>query len=518
MRRCIAALLTALMLLSLSGCTNWDEKLYTDDPLGELSKYYENDEDEEPPALTAFTLPYLSGESLDPVTCGDGVRLTLSPLLYEPLYRLNPSFEAERVLAQSESYDPESFTYTIQLRSGVRFSDGSALTAQDVADTLTRALTSARYSARLVDVAEIRAVGGSTVSIRLTRDRRTLTSLLDIPIVKSGTEGDTFPVGTGPYAKADEQESLCRNGLWWRAAILPFEEIQLRGYKSEEAAAYAFSSNDIHLLAYDMTGTQTDVASTSGSCTDADTTILQFLGFNTNRRLFQDEDLRRAISMTVNRATIVSAYMVGHGAEAQFPINPASSLYPQTLEQTYTAEACAAAMEAVGMADGQWYYNMTLLVNSESSFKVMAAQEVATALEQYDFKVTVKALPWEQYLAALAEGSFDMYYGECKLTADWDITPLVGTGGSLNYGGYSDQILDIQLAACLTADDDHRAEAMETLCRRLQVYAPIIPVCFKRTSVLLPYDAVDTITPTAADPFYGFEHWTVHWGTSEKTE
>lgn len=518
MKRCIAALLATLMLLPLTGCSNWDEELYADDPLGELSKYYETNEDDAPPALTVFTLPYLSGESLDPVTCGDGVRLTLSTLLYEPLYRLTPTFETERVLAQSESYDPESFTYTIQLRSGVRFSDGSALTAQDVADTLERALTSARYSARLVDVTEIRAVGSSTVTIHLSRDRRTLTSLLDIPIVKSGTETENFPTGTGPYVKRDGEELLCQNDNWWQTVTLPFEEIQLRGYKSEEAAAYAFSSNDIHLLAYDMTSTQTDVASTSGSCTDTDTTILQFLGFNTNRRLFQDENVRRAISMTVNRSTIVSAYMVGHGTETQFPINPASALYPQTLEQSYTAEECTAAMEAVGMADGEWYYNMTLLVNSESSFKMSAAQEIAAALEQYDFKVTIKALPWEQYLAALAEGSFDMYYGECKLTADWDITPLVGTGGSLNYGGYSDQILDIQLAVCLTADEAHRAEALEALCRRLQVYTPIIPICFKRTSVLLPYDLVDTITPTAADPFYGFEHWTVHWGTAENNE
>lgn len=514
MKRCIAALLAALMLLPLVGCSNWDEELYADDPLSELSKYYAKDEEEETPVPTTFTLPCLSGESVDPITCGDGVCLTLSALLYEPLYRLTPEFETERVLARSESYDAESFTYTIQLRSGVRFSDGTSLTAQDVADTLTRAMTSARYAARLVDVVDVRAVDSSTLTIRLSSDRRTLTSLLDIPIVKSGTETVDFPTGTGPYAKVDGQDTLRQNENWWRSVTLPFDEIDLLAYKNEEAAAYGFAANDVHLLAYDMTGTESDVASTSGSCTDTDTTILQFLGFNTNRRLFQDENVRRAISMTVNRTTIVSAYMVGHGVETQFPINPASALYPQSLEQSYTAEDCTAAMEAVGMADGEWYYNMTLLVNSESSFKMAAVQEIAAALEQYDFKVTIKALPWEQYLTALAEGSFDMYYGECKLTADWDITQLVGTGGTLNYGGYSDQILDIQLAACLSADEERRGETLEALCRRLQTYAPIIPVCFKRTSVLLPYDLVDTITPTATDPFYGLENWTVHW-TSE---
>ena len=41
MKRILALLLAALTLLSLSGCTNWDENTYTDDPLGELSKNYQ---------------------------------------------------------------------------------------------------------------------------------------------------------------------------------------------------------------------------------------------------------------------------------------------------------------------------------------------------------------------------------------------------------------------------------------------------------------------------------------------
>mgnify|MGYP000771409618 CR=1 FL=1 len=100
----------------------------------------------------------------------------------------------------------------------------------------------------------------------------------------------------------------------------------------QEAAAYAFSSHDVHLLAYDMTGSRGDVASTSGSYTDADTTILQFLGFNHSRSLFQKAEMRLAISMAMDRATYVSAYLMGHGEETQFPVSPVSSLYPQALE------------------------------------------------------------------------------------------------------------------------------------------------------------------------------------------
>ena len=382
-RRIAALLLAALSLLSLSGCANWDEGTYTDNPLGELSQYYQTDTVEETPALTAFALPYLSGETLDPITCGDGIQLTLTTLLYEPLYRLSPQFETERVLAQSENYDPESFTYTIRLRGGVHFSDGTALTAQDVAVTLLRAQQSSRYAARLADVTAIKATGSDTVTIQLAQDRRDFTALLDIPIVKAGTENDPFPTGTGPYTKSGSAELLARNSHWWRSVTLPFDQINLLSYKSQEAAAYAFSSHDVHLLAYDMTGSRGDVASTSGSYTDADTTILQFLGFNHSRSLFQKAEMRLAISMAMDRATYVSAYLMGHGEETQFPVSPVSSLYPQALEQTYTADDCAAAMAELSMADGEWIYSMTLLVNNENSFRVAIAQEIAKALGQY---------------------------------------------------------------------------------------------------------------------------------------
>ena len=92
----------------------------------------------------------------------------------------------------------------------------------------------------------------------------------------------------------------------------------------------------------------------------------------------------------------------------------------------------------------------------------------------------------------------------------------MGTGGSLNYGGFSDLTVDSLLNSCLTTDESGRSDALKALCRQLQSEMPIIPICFKRTSVLLPYDAVDAITPTAADPFYRLENWRIHWGTEKK--
>ena len=164
-------------------------------------------------------------------------------------------------------------------------------------------------------------------------------------------------------------------------------------------------------------------------------------------------------------------------------------------------------MAEAGFASGSTR-TATLLVNSENSFKVSAAEQIAQALSAFDLKVEVQALPWEAYSAALAAGSFDLYYAEVKLTADWDLTPLLATGGTLNYGGWSNAQTDHLLAAYAGASD--RSAALKALCAHLRQQSPILPVCFKSTSVLVQTDVVEGLNPTMTNPFYDFTSCTVH--------
>ena len=70
----------------------------------------------EPTQISDFTLPYLSGQTFDPVTCIDGVQQTVGALLYEPLFTLDNSFAPQPVLCASYTYDAEALTYTLTLR------------------------------------------------------------------------------------------------------------------------------------------------------------------------------------------------------------------------------------------------------------------------------------------------------------------------------------------------------------------------------------------------------------------
>ena len=209
---------------------------------------------------------------------------------------------------------------------------------------------------------------------------------------------------------------------------------------------------------------------------------------------------------------MVNACLAGHAVAAQFPINPASPLYPASLETDTSSAAVQKALTELSLTDGEDKYKLRLLVNSENSFKVAAAENIALTLNRYDFEVTVEVLDWEEYLYAISVGDYDLYYGECKLGSDWDLTALLSEEGILNYGGYVNPETESLLLETKRAEEAERTAAMEALCRHLQELAPIIPLGFKQVDLLLPQGTVEAVTPTAANPFYGLEHWQVHWG------
>ena len=156
-KRLLCLLLALCALLSLLGCSGGDADADSNQVYNELADYYQQKEKEKDISISSFSLPYLQGLTLDPITCGDGTQQDIGRLLYEGLVELDLQMQPQPALAESWSYDTASYTWTITLRSGVTFSDGAAFTADHAVATLRRAKDSARYGGRLSQMASLRA-------------------------------------------------------------------------------------------------------------------------------------------------------------------------------------------------------------------------------------------------------------------------------------------------------------------------------------------------------------------------
>lgn len=130
-----------------------------------------------------------------------------------------------------------------------------------MAATLNRARNSERYGTRLAQVASVKAAD-SAVTVTLSTPNTNLPALLDIPIVKAGTQNDSVPVGTGPYrfVSDDTGTYLAANEHWWQGSKQPVSRIALLSAQDPDILLYQFSSHETQLMTADLTGSSPSVS------------------------------------------------------------------------------------------------------------------------------------------------------------------------------------------------------------------------------------------------------------------
>lgn len=511
MRRPACLLLSLLLLFSLSACGG-DTAQPGASPSADSSGE---------PAAMEFSLPRTAA-TLHPILGTDRTNLTLAPLLWEGLFALDNTFTPQNVLCESFTASADKLVWTFTLRAGITFSDGSALTATDAAQSLQLAMQAGtRYAQRLSGVRSVSASDARTLTVTLAAPNGNLPALLDIPIVK-GT-GDP-PLGTGPYVLKSQGDSasLERRADWWQNAALPYASISLKTVDGADNLIYAFDTRDVSLVATDLTGTNALGYSTGYEAWDCPTTTMLFVGFNAAKGACSDAMVRQALSRSFDRTTVATALFARHAVPAVLPVSPASSLYDTALaaELDYSTEAAAGILTQAGYAqtngilrkDGK-KLSLTFLVNSESSFKVSAADYLAGELGKLGVDVDLKKLSWADYEQELRAGNFDLYLGETMLTADFNLSALITWGGALNFGSYGSPDTTAFLSAFLAAGADTRTQAASALYRKLGADAPFAVLGFKNASVLTQWGTVSGLSPTQNDPFHDLSAWNQAGGT-----
>ena len=455
------------------------------------------------PALP-FTLPFYPDYSLHPALAENRANMALSSLLYEGLFTLDDTFTPKPVLCQSHSVSEDGLTWTFVLRQGVTFSDGTPLTGEVAAQALNTALgAGSRFAGR---VSGLRAITGSqtSVTVTLTSPNGALPALLDIPISK---DAGTRPAGTGPYrlTQSGNQYALTARADWWQGQDGRFDTIHLFAIQQADDLIAAFDSGDVTLLEADLTGTNTLGYSGSYEVWDYNTSDFLYLGFNTAKGYCRDAAARQAISRGIDRNSITTIPYARHALPTSLPIHPDSTLYDQELadQAGYAPEVLAEFLRTNAAPKAP----LKLLVNSENSAKSAAADYIAYQLQAAGLPVTVQKLPWDSFTAALRVGNFDLYLGEVRLTADFDLTALLSSGGSLNYSRWQDGQTDQLLAALRAAGSDTRPAAARALYQSLFQQSPITPVCFKYGCVLTQWGRLTGLNPRQGDLFYGLNEW-----------
>lgn len=570
-----ALLLSAALLLSLCACGKKDNPADRSTDPGSSASTSAPLEEEDAPVRQAeeekaypFGLGYFKNLGLNPYTCDNAQNQSIMGLLYEPLFELDQSFEAKPCLAQSitaktktvqrvveekknksqtTSYDSEEpqkvktktvpvTDVTVKLRSGVHFSDGSTVRADDVEYSLRRAgAKGSVYRSRLSGLTGLTTKGNNTVKFTLDGGNANVAELLDIPIIKKGQGDKQFPIGSGPYVvklnKKGKPVRLEARSDWWRLGeeyevalskgvnlsgdksgggvvtrtiALPIQTIQLYTASDSDELIFGFSSGAVTAVSSDLTGRDALPYTGSYDVTDYPTTDLYYVGFNTAKGPCQEQKLRQAIYRSINREKVVTGMLAGHAEAAVMPVSPRSSLYDKELaEKLAYSRTKAEKLCKKAKTDDK----LTLIVNKESSFKRAAAKELSRQLRDAGLSVKTESMTWAEYKEALEKGDYDLYLGEVKLKANFDLYQLINKDGDLNFSGYESDELNKAAKKYRQAGKDSRAEAAKGLFTVLGEEAPFAPVCFKCSSLLSHTGTVSRIRSTQDNLFHQVWDW-----------
>lgn len=461
-----------------------------------------------------FALPCYPGAGFDPITGTNRLNLTLAPLIYRGLFAVGRDFQARNDLCQSYTVSEDGLVWTFRL-TGAVFSDGTPLAAQEVVSSLNTARRSERYADRLKDVERV-AAEGETVVVTLSRPNGGLPLLLDIPVVKEGDD-PLRPLGTGPYALTENEEGLVLTAR--QGAQVPLPSIPLRTVEAGDDLVYAFDAQEISLVDTDLTGTNALGYSGRLETTDYPTTTLLYIGCNLTSGPCQDQQVRQALALAIDRERLAERTLAGHAAASSLPVHPDAPGYDAALagRWSYSKEGALTLLDADGWAADQEgklerrgeTLTLRFIVNLDNTFKTAVAERVAEALEELGCTVTLDKLAWEDFVQALERGDFDLFLGETALTADFDLEPLLGQNGALNYTGFADGETWEQMTGYRSAQGEERETTLVNLCGRVAELSPIIPLCFKNGSLLTQWGQVTGAVPTQRDVFAGIENWAV---------
>lgn len=437
MKKIICILLALCMLWGFAGCRNVTDTGSSSENIGVVPSISTDG--------NTVSLLYSYSDSFNPYTAKTAANREISSLLYDSLIKTDNNFEPIYVLALSaETVDK---TCTVKLRDAT-FSDGSAVTADDVIYSYNTAKATPRYTHNFYEVLSVSCADSKTVVFKLSQNDPYFINLLNFPIIKSGTSGMTdadgkeiAPIGCGRYYIAEDGLSFKQNQNYYgkKGSIQTVKLIN-----SPDAAS---TSHYVEVGATAVYYTQGDnIVRMSGKKTEVNLNRFIYIGINSSYGSLQTKEMRYAISSALDRNAICQTAYYNNAVSATGFFNPyfKATQSLQTIESKPNSKITVENLAKIGynsMNSNGFYANsagnnpvFTLLVNSENSSRVTAAKTIAEQCKAAGIQINVIECSYEQYVERLTSGSFQLYLGEIDVTYNMDFSGLVIPGGSAAYG------------------------------------------------------------------------------------
>jgi peptide/nickel transport system substrate-binding protein len=365
---------------------------------------------------------------IDPHAVREFAGTMIARQVFEPLCRLGADgVVAARLLVGLPKLSlAAAATYTADVRTGLRFSDGTPLTADDVAWTFGTVLAEDSPSLWHKGFSErfraVVAVDERTVRFDLREPLATFQTDLDMGIIArhgAGKDG-LYPggrvLGAGPYrvvALGADRVVLEANPHWHGGAPgVPRLEFRVVRDAAARLIMLAGGSADLaqNSFRYDLID---DVLARERVHEERRASnILTYLMFNNEDAILKDVRVRRAIALSLDRQAIVERKFAGRAVLATGLLPPGHWCYTATPQLVNDPEAAMKLLDEAGYADpdgpgGKPRFTLVYKTSADQ-FRVAVARVIASQLGQVGIAVEVRPFEFATCFADIKKGNYQI--------------------------------------------------------------------------------------------------------------
>ena len=486
-----------------------------------------NNSDSNKAAATFLTVGMPNGpqtENHNPfLTTSAAASLGYRWMLYEPLMMWNPVKPADPMkpwLATAAEWATDYKSVKVTVRDGVKFSDGKALTADDVAYSFQLLKDNAGINNAAIKFGDIKAEGNTvTMTFQEPQFVNTHRILAQTPIVPKAvwsafkdptTETNKTPVGTGPYTlKSFTPQtttlSVRTEGYWQE--LPQVKELRYTSYTDNNAQTTALSSGASEWSFVFIPNYKTvfvDKDPDHYKVWAPPVLGIHGLYINTAKKPFDNAALRRAMGMVINREDIFQQAEAGYF----HPVVKSVTGLPSPAGDPFVSPEYKDKNQAVDvegakkvLTDAGFKLNGTTL-NDPSGQPVKLTltdpagwSDYQTSLEivkdnlsQIGIAATVEKANQDAWFKNVEEGKFDATfrwtnggstpYDIYQTVMDGDLLAPIGKASPAgNFGRFNSPEATAAIKAFREATDDAaRTTALATMQKVFVEQAPMIPV------------------------------------------
>lgn len=458
--------------------------------------------------------------SLDPAHSFDSMSMLVTAELFDTLVDVTAGNEVQPRLAESwESPDP--LTHVFSLRDDAAFWDGSPVTADDVAFSLSRHLdpdVASEFATVFQSVETVDATDEREVTVTLRQaDPEILAKLAmaGFVIQKKHAEasGDALGgpeeliVGSGPYEVTDYSSATGatlerHDGYWDEAPAV--EQLTYTVIGDQETLRLAMESGEVDLTFLYPIDSSLQWDGLSGvELTYFDSPAVTTLALDMSAPPLDDVHVRRAIAHAVDRDAIIESLLDGRARPAHSMADPmlweglaaetgadVEGIYADLPRYEYDLDAARAELAQSAHPDG-----VEIEVNYPATTPALGrvAQVLKQSLAEVGVTLNLNEMQQQEYLGAIyggePAGMVPVQLGAISPDPNTLLGFLVDQT-PFNIAKYAPQGVDDALAANRTGSPDERVDALTTLITTMAEDAPYVPLYYAQGALATSSEVV----------------------------